>query len=114
MYKMVKVEEAPHKKIEREIQDNICNIQSCLHPPDLSFSLSSTDSFGDFEGQITEVVKKTETYFFRKREVRSTNKIATVHFKSESNSLYIWGNENQLRDIGQKLEDAGYNVIIWT
>jgi len=133
---MVKIEEAPHKKIERGIQDNICNIQSCLHPPDLSFSLSSSDCFGNFEGKITETVKKTKTHFYRKREVQFTKEIATVHFKRESNSIYLSGNltdvevdmratiyttpdnkrytvRSDIKAIAERLEAYGYNVTIW-
>lgn len=110
---MVKVEEDPNKKIEREINDNVCNIQSCLHPPNLSFSCQWTKDNGNFEGKITEIVKKTEKHFFRKEEVRYSKDIAKVCFNSESNSIHLFGNENQLKDIAQKLEDAGYNVTIW-
>ena len=133
---MVKIEEAPHKKIERGIQGNICNIQSCLHPPDLSFSLSSTDCFGNFEGKITETVKKTKMHFFRNLEVRLTKEIATVYFKRGSNSIYLSGNltcadvgtgaticptqdnkyytvGSDIKEIAERLENEGYNVTIW-
>lgn len=110
---MVKIEEDPDNKIVREIQDNISKIQSCL-PSDCFFDRRWTENNGDFEGKIIEIIKKTEKHFFRKAEVKYTKNIAKVCFINESNSIFLYGHEDELMDIAQKLEDVGYNVTIWT
>ena len=109
---MVKIEENPDNKIVRQIQNNISKIQSCL-PSDCFFDRRWTKNNGDFEGKITEIIKEAKRNFFRNVEVKYTKDIAEVCFISESNSIFLSGNENQLRDIAQKLEDVGYNVTIW-
>ena len=110
---MVKVEEDPNKKIEREIKNNIRKIELCL-PSDWVFDRKFSDNTGHFEGKISEIIKKTEKRFFRKVEARYIKDIANVCFDSESNSISLSGDENQLRSIAQKLEYVGYNVTIWT
>ena len=110
---MVKIEEDPHRKEQRYVNENIDKINiaiSDLWP--ISFECTSRTG-RDFEGRLTEIVKKTETGIFRKTEVIHTKQIATVFFNGETNSLYLSGNVNQLREIAEKLEDAGYNVTIW-
>jgi hypothetical protein len=113
---MVKVEPNPDTIENMDISKRLWDIDTIFEKS--GYRLITQDVNSEyFHADIQKSEKHTikSKWPFRKPiETTRYEYIAHVAFELSTRSIIITGDEIELMDIAEKLEDVGYNVTIWT